>query len=60
MPAASQIIATNDGRFFRFVRAFTDVAFIGVEVKRTAGGFTDKKNAREFPVRLAASRVVKG
>lgn len=56
-----QIIKTSAGQLYR-VRETGDQAtahvWLGIEVKRTAGGFTPKKNAREVLVRKAATSLI--
>jgi len=55
------IIETSDSRLFR-VRETGDAnlahVWIGIEVKRAAGGWAPKAKAREILVRKTASRFV--
>ena len=52
------IVETSSNQLFRVHDAGHDHAWLGVEVKRAAGGYVPKAKAREVLVRKAGCRIV--
>jgi hypothetical protein len=57
-PADGKVVQDNAGSFFRITGELSDVAWVGVEVKRVKGGWEPKKKARPCAVRKAFTTAV--